>query len=54
MSQGRFLLFAGLLFTLPCRAPAADSMPIIPGEHKTGEIQPGEQDAYALSQCQRR
>ena len=49
MSQGRFLFFAVLLFTLPCRSPAADSVPIMPGEYKTGEIQPSEQDAYALS-----
>jgi len=49
MSQGRFVFFAVLLFALPCRAPAADSVPIIPGEYKAGEIQPGEQDVYALS-----
>jgi len=49
MGQGRFLLFAGLLFTLPCQLQAADSVPIVPGECKTGEIGAGEQDAYALS-----
>ena len=49
MNGGRFLLFAGLLFTLPCRAPAADNVPIVPGECKTGEILVGEQDVYALS-----
>lgn len=49
MNRRRLLFFAGLLFTLPCRMPAADSVPILPGEHKTGEIQPSKQDAYALS-----
>ncbi len=49
MNRRRLLFFAGLLFTLPCRVPAGNSVPIMPGEYKTGEVQPGEQDVYALS-----
>jgi len=49
MEQGRLSFLAALLFALTCQVLAADSVPIMPGEHQTGEIQAGEQDAYALS-----